>query len=99
LEKGSRSHRQDKQRRLAIRHRSLVQEALGDLPASIPEACAIGPTMAVADVRSDGAVYVYTHTQNPQALRSGIALMLATPVDHVVVRTFAGAVITALQRR
>ena len=51
----------------------------------------IGPTMAVADVRSDGAVYVYTHTQNPQALRSGIALMLATPVDHVVVRTFAGA--------
>ncbi len=46
--------------------------------------------MAVADVRSDGTVFVYTHTQNPQALRSGIAHMLSTPVDHVVVRTFAG---------
>ncbi len=50
----------------------------------------IGPTMAVADVRGDGTVYVYTHTQNPQALRSGIAHMLSTSVDHVVVRTFAG---------
>jgi CO/xanthine dehydrogenase Mo-binding subunit len=50
----------------------------------------IGPTMAVADVRSDGTVYVYTHTQNPQALRTGIAHMLNTSVGHVVVRTFAG---------
>src|SRR5450755_1788791 len=51
----------------------------------------IGPTMAVADVRFDGTVHVYTHTQNPQALRTGIAQMLTTSVDHVVVRTFAGA--------
>jgi CO/xanthine dehydrogenase Mo-binding subunit len=50
----------------------------------------IGPTMAAADVRSDGTVYVYTHTQNPQALRSGLAHMLSTSVDNVVVRTFAG---------
>jgi CO/xanthine dehydrogenase Mo-binding subunit len=50
----------------------------------------IGPTMAVADVRPDGLVYLYTHTQNPQALRSGIAHMLTTSVDKVVVRTFAG---------
>jgi nicotinate dehydrogenase subunit B len=50
----------------------------------------IGPTMAVADVRSDGTVYVYTHTQNPQALRTGIAHMLNTSVGHVVVRNFAG---------
>jgi len=50
----------------------------------------IGPTMAVADVRSDGTVYVYTHTQNPQALRAGIAHMLSTSVDHVIVRSFAG---------
>jgi CO/xanthine dehydrogenase Mo-binding subunit len=50
----------------------------------------IGPTMAVADVRPDGTVHVYTHTQNPQALRSGIAQMLTTSVDRVVVRTFAG---------
>jgi CO/xanthine dehydrogenase Mo-binding subunit len=51
----------------------------------------IGPTMAVADVRSDGTVYVYAHTQNAQALRSGIAHMLSISVDKVVVRTFAGA--------
>ena len=50
----------------------------------------IGPAMAVADVRADGSVYVYTHTQNPQALRSGIAHMLSKSPDHVVVRTFAG---------
>jgi nicotinate dehydrogenase subunit B len=50
----------------------------------------IGPAMAVADVRPDGTVYVYTHTQNPQALRTGIAHMLSTSVDRVVVRTFAG---------
>ncbi len=50
----------------------------------------IGPTVALADVRSDGTVYVYTHTQNAQALRSGIAHMLSTSVNNVVVRTFAG---------
>ena len=50
----------------------------------------IGPAMAVGDVRADGTVYVYTHTQNPQALRSGIAYMLSVSVDKVVVRTFAG---------
>jgi hypothetical protein len=27
----------------------------------------IGPTMALADVRSDGTVHIYTHNQNPQA--------------------------------
>ncbi|MFL6417529.1 MAG: xanthine dehydrogenase family protein molybdopterin-binding subunit, partial [Bryobacteraceae bacterium] len=50
----------------------------------------IGPTMALADVRPDGTAYVYTHTQNPQALRAGIAHMLSTSVGNVVVRTFAG---------
>lgn len=50
----------------------------------------IGPAIAVADVRPDGTVFVYTHTQNPQALRSGLAHMLSTSVDRVVVRTFAG---------
>jgi CO/xanthine dehydrogenase Mo-binding subunit len=50
----------------------------------------IGPAMALADVRADGTVFVYTHTQNPQALRTAIAHMLSTSVDHVVVRTFAG---------
>jgi nicotinate dehydrogenase subunit B len=50
----------------------------------------IGPAIAAANVLPDGTVFVYTHTQNPQALRSGIAHMLSTPVDRVVVRTFAG---------
>lgn len=50
----------------------------------------IGPTMAVADAKADGTVYVYTHNQNPSALRGQIALMLGTPIDNVVVRTFAG---------
>ncbi|MBV9764862.1 MAG: xanthine dehydrogenase family protein molybdopterin-binding subunit [Acidobacteriaceae bacterium] len=50
----------------------------------------IGPAVAVGDVHPDGTVYVYTHTQNPQALRSAIAHMLSSSVDKVVVRSFAG---------
>ena len=50
----------------------------------------IGPTMALADVRPDGTVQIYTHNQNPQALRGEIAQMLGTTIDRVVVRTFAG---------
>jgi CO/xanthine dehydrogenase Mo-binding subunit len=50
----------------------------------------IGPTMALADARPDGTVYVYTHTQNPQELRGEIAQMLGTSIDNVVVRTYAG---------
>ena len=50
----------------------------------------IGPTLAVADVRKDGTVYIYTHNQNPQALRGEIAMMLSASVDNVIVRTFAG---------
>ena len=51
----------------------------------------IGPTMAVADVRADGSVHIYTHNQNPQALRGEIAQMVGTTTDHIVVHTFAGA--------
>jgi CO/xanthine dehydrogenase Mo-binding subunit len=51
----------------------------------------IGPTVALADARKDGTVYIYTHNQNPQALRGEIAQMLSTTPDNVVVRTFAGA--------
>jgi CO/xanthine dehydrogenase Mo-binding subunit len=50
----------------------------------------IGPTMAVADVQADGTVRVYTHNQNPQALRGELAQMLGTTIDHIVVRSFAG---------
>src|SRR5262249_1444879 len=50
----------------------------------------IGPTMALADVRADGTVWVHTHNQNPQSLRAQIAMMLGTPIDNVVVRIYAG---------
>jgi CO/xanthine dehydrogenase Mo-binding subunit len=50
----------------------------------------IGPTLAVADARPDGTVHIYTHNQNPQALRGEIALMLGVSIDQIVVRTFAG---------
>jgi nicotinate dehydrogenase subunit B len=50
----------------------------------------IGPTMAVADVKSDGTVHIYTHNQNPQALRGEIATMLRTTPDHVVVHSYPG---------
>lgn len=50
----------------------------------------IGPTMALADVKADGTVWVYTHNQNPQALRVELAQMLGTTVDHIIVRSYAG---------
>ena len=50
----------------------------------------IGPTIAVADAKSDGTVYLYVHNQNPSALRGHIATMLGTSLDKIVVRTFAG---------
>ena len=50
----------------------------------------IGPTMAVADVKPDGMVHIYTHNQNPQELRGEIAMMFKTTPDHVIVHAFAG---------
>jgi nicotinate dehydrogenase subunit B len=50
----------------------------------------IGPTMAVADVTSDGTIHIYTHNQNPQELRGEIAKMLSTTIDHVVVHSYPG---------
>ncbi|HLV86464.1 MAG TPA: molybdopterin cofactor-binding domain-containing protein [Candidatus Sulfotelmatobacter sp.] len=50
----------------------------------------IGPTMAVADVKADGTVHIYTHNQNPQALRGEIATMLKTTPDHVIVHCYPG---------
>ena len=51
----------------------------------------IGPTVALADYRSDGSVTLHAHTQNAQALRGQIAMMLGTTVDKVVVKTYAGS--------
>jgi CO/xanthine dehydrogenase Mo-binding subunit len=50
----------------------------------------IGPTMAVADVKPDGSVHIYTHNQNPQLLRSEIAMMLRATPDRVIVHAYAG---------
>jgi nicotinate dehydrogenase subunit B len=50
----------------------------------------IGPTMAVAEVKPDGNVHIYTHNQNPQCLRGEIALMLSTTPDHVIVHALPG---------
>jgi nicotinate dehydrogenase subunit B len=50
----------------------------------------MGPTMAMADVQADGTVRIYTHNQNPQALRGEMAKMLGVPIDQIVVRTFSG---------
>jgi CO/xanthine dehydrogenase Mo-binding subunit len=46
----------------------------------------IGPFVAVADVRSDGTVTVWTHSANSQGLRAQIANTLSTPIEKVVVR-------------
>ena len=46
----------------------------------------IGPFLAVADVRSDGSVTVWTHSAQSQGLRARLAHMLGTPVEKVVVR-------------
>ena len=81
------------------------EKSTGDVPAALSRSAKkfnasyslpffkhapIGPAVAVGDVRPDGTVFLYSHIQNPQALRSGIAHMLSTSVDKVVVRTFAG---------
>jgi nicotinate dehydrogenase subunit B len=46
----------------------------------------IGPYVAVADVRSDGTVTVWTHSAHSQALRARIANTLNTPAEKVTVR-------------
>jgi nicotinate dehydrogenase subunit B len=46
----------------------------------------IGPFVAVADVRADGSVTVWSHSANSQGLRAQIANTLSTTTDKVVVR-------------
>src|SRR5277367_4258240 len=46
----------------------------------------IGPFLAVADVRSDGSVIVWTHSAQSQGLRAQIANTLSIPAEKVVVR-------------
>ncbi len=51
----------------------------------------IGPSIAVADVKSDGSAVVFAHTQYPQHLRKMLANVLQTTPDKVVVRVFDGS--------
>ncbi len=46
----------------------------------------IGPFVAVADVRGDGSVTVWTHSSQSQGLRARLAHTLNIPVEKVVVR-------------
>jgi len=46
----------------------------------------IGPFLAVADVKSDGTVTVWTHSAQSQGLRARIAYVLSIPTEKVVVR-------------
>jgi nicotinate dehydrogenase subunit B len=46
----------------------------------------IGPFVAVADVKTDESVMIWTHSAQSQGLRARIAYMLGVPVDKVVVR-------------
>jgi CO/xanthine dehydrogenase Mo-binding subunit len=51
----------------------------------------IGPSVAVADVRSDGTAYIWAHTQAPQPLRKMLSAVLQTSPDNVVVRILDGS--------
>ncbi len=51
----------------------------------------IGPTAAVADYQSDGTVWLYVHSANPQAMRTVIAQMLNTSPANVIIRNFDGS--------
>jgi nicotinate dehydrogenase subunit B len=46
----------------------------------------IGPYLAVADLRPDGKITVWTHSSQSQGLRARIAHSLGTSIDNVVVR-------------
>lgn len=51
----------------------------------------ISPYVAVADVRRDGTVMVWTHSSQSQGLRAQIANTLSVPVEKVVIRWLEGA--------
>ncbi|HVB78191.1 MAG TPA: molybdopterin cofactor-binding domain-containing protein [Candidatus Nitrosotalea sp.] len=50
----------------------------------------LGPSCAVADVRSDGTATVYSSTQYPQGLQAQVATMLGTSPQQVEVLWFEG---------
>jgi len=81
-----RANRGDAEPALASAHKKLS----ATYQLSYMKHAPIGPTMAVADVKPDGTVHIYTHNQNPQELRGEIAMMLRTTPDHVIVHAYPG---------
>src|SRR5215472_3266359 len=51
----------------------------------------IGPSCAVADVRSDGSVTVWSATQYPQGLQKNVATLLGVSPERVQVMRYEGA--------
>lgn len=51
----------------------------------------IGPSCAVADVRSDGSVTVWSATQYPQGLQKNVATLLGITPERVQVMRYEGA--------
>lgn len=50
----------------------------------------IGPSCAIADVRSDGSTVVYSSTQYPSGVQRDVAHLLGVSTDHVEVRRYEG---------
>jgi len=75
-------------------HAAAVNAALTSAPKTISATyelpyvrhAPIGPFLAVADVRVDGTVTVWTHSSQSQGLRMRLANTLGIPVEKVVVR-------------
>ncbi|TMC08035.1 MAG: xanthine dehydrogenase family protein molybdopterin-binding subunit, partial [Chloroflexi bacterium] len=83
-----------------------VQLSRGDVPGALAAAAQtvsatyqtpfenhgmIGPSCAVADVRADGSVTVWSATQYPQGLQKNVATLLGISPERVQVMRFEGA--------
>jgi nicotinate dehydrogenase subunit B len=90
----------------ALPSQDRVQLSRGDVPGALASAAQtltatyltpyenhgmIGPSCAVADVRSDGSVTVWSATQYPQGLQKIVATVLGTSPERVQVMRFEGA--------
>lgn len=90
----------------AIPSNVMTQASVGDVDGALASAATtleatyqtpfenhgmIGPSCAVADVRSDGTVTVWSATQYPQGLQNGIAQMLDISAEQVEVLWFDGS--------
>jgi nicotinate dehydrogenase subunit B len=74
----------------ALETNAALASATKTISATYEQPCVrhapIGPYVAVADVRKDGTVTVWTHSAQSQGLRAQIANTLGTSTEKVVVR-------------